>query len=662
MDFTIRLRAEGTAETRAQADAVKAVRTEIDRTQKKAAEAKLQPRKVREAKEDRELDRYADKVQKSLIKEDKDRQKAEAKAASDASKKLARDASIAEKRVATAEKSTAKLAATEASAASRRAASDAKKEAADEKARQKSAERAVEQKRKALEREDKEIARAVSKAQKDLIRADKEDARAAEKAAKLADQLAAEKIDPEMRALTKVEQAKKNVAKREDEAMAARIDPSLKKLSETEKAKNKLFGRIGTGLMLAGGAAGAALIGVASKLAPLALGYAGMARISMISAQAGFNMRRLFTGTNPKPLLDALQRTSQLIDPRTFTGKALGDMLVRSSNGFFNMLAKAEPYARLFFKGMLLGALQVEGAWLKLQIAIQPAIAMFPKGTGLMTAFSAGALAVKSAFALMGVGIVVGAVKAGAAMVSFGASALAATAPLLPFVAAVVALAAAYDQAIKLKAQWDESSSTQIGNKIKEDLASIGIGSKSEAADAIAKRQGGLTGDAYDRKYKMGKYAETAAPTPKNAEKQAAAAGPPIGRNLGLGMLAGMKDTQGKVEAGGRDLVLAAEGGAKAEAVIRSPSDKWRKQIGRQLGAGAALGLMDSADKMDEAGRAAMPDAPGVGGFAGGRRGGVVIQQIGPFYGVGADVESLIRRIVPDVIDDMAERIGALAN
>jgi hypothetical protein len=146
---------------------------------------------------------------------------------------------------------------------------------------------------------------------------------------------------------------------------------------------------------------------------------------------------------------------------------------------------------------------------------------------------------------------------------------------------------------------------------------------------------------------------------PKGAEKQAATAGPPIGKNLGLGMLAGMKDVQGKVEAGGRDLVLAAEGGAKKEAEIQSPARKWRREIGRQLGAGAALGLEDSAGDIEEAGRAAMPATPAVGGSGGRRGASVIVQQIGPFFGVGADIEATIRRVVPDVLDDMAERIGA---
>lgn len=602
MDFTIRLRAEGTAETRAQAEAVKAVRSELEATIATAKAAGVAPKAVFDAA--------------------KTKQKKEDGSSKDAGKKV-----------------------------------DAEKKKRDDIAK------ATEKANKDLEKYAKEESKAAEQRAAEAIDPEMKKLSLIEKAkknaAKRAEQLEAEKIDPEMRALSKVEQAKKNAAKKADEEMAARIDPSVKKLSETEKAKQKLFGRIGTGIMLAGGAASTALAGVASKLAPLALGYMGMARLSLISAQASFNMRRLFMGTDPRPLLDALQRTGQLIDPRTFTGKTLGDFLVRSSNSLFAMLAKAEPYARLFFKGMLLGALQVESAWLKLRIAIQPALNMFPVGTGLMASFGAGALLVKASFGLMGAGIAIGAVKAAAGLLSFGRAALVATAPLLPYAAAIGAIALALKQAVELKQQWDENSANNLKEGVKRTLGFTSEEEYNANLKGIAKAS---TPDEYERRHKMGKYAEKpTVPIPKGAEKQAAAAGPPIGKNLGLGMLAGMKDVEGKVAVGGRDLVLAAEGGAKKEAVIRSPSDKWRKQIGRQLGAGAALGLEDSADRMEEAGRAVVPSAPMVSGSRSGR-GGVVIQSIGPFYGMPEGGEAQVRRWVVDAIDDMAERIGALAN
>jgi actin-related protein len=610
VDFTIRLRAEGTSETRAQAEAVKAVRTELEATIATAKAAGVTPKSVFDASKAKQ-------------------------------KKGSGGPSGAEKEVANAEKQRLSL---------------EKSQKREEESRKKADERKLEQKKKAIEREDKEIERAASKAQKELIKDEKDRQRKALQAE-------AEKIDPTLKQLSIVEKAKKNAAKKADEEMAARIDPSLKKLSATEKAKEKLFGKIGTGVMLAGAAAGAALVGVTAKLAPLALGYMGMARLSMISAQAGFNMRRLFMGTNPKPLLDALQRTGQLIDPRTFTGKTLGDLLTRSANGVFSLLAKAEPYARLFFKGMLYGALQVENAWLRLRIAIQPALNLLPPGIGLMTTFGAGALAVKAAFGLMGVGVALGVAKAATGLVSFGVSALAATGPLLPLAAAIVGVGLAISQLKELVDQWDDNSLTLIGKKLEEDFTSDEYKAKKQKAEDVDRQ--GRIGSKYGRgPLMMGGVGATGAPqtapVPKGAEKQAATAGPPIGKNLGLGIVAGMKDTQAKVEAGGRDLVLAAEGGAKAEAIIRSPSEKWRRQIGRQLGAGAALGLEDSADRIDEAARAAVPGAPGMTA-TGGKRNGVTIGQIGPFYGMPEGGEQQVRRWVFDALDDAAERMGALA-
>jgi hypothetical protein len=594
MDFTIRLRAEGTAETRAQADAVKAVRTELEKTKPlsttkislgaptiEATEATAKVKRevlgaVLEAQEN-------SKIKPEIIEPKKPPRVLNelAKDAEDASKWLARLQSEQKKLVSLGVDPESTIG--------------------------------------------KDLASRIQIARDDAV----------------------------------------NAQSRLIEAGGAGFDSKAYEKAEKEKkdkAKGSLSSAIALKTVLAqqGVEALKFAAGMAKANFQLALGPMGMARLSMISQQASFNMRRLFTGTNPRPLLDALQRTSQLIDPRTFTGKTIGDFLVRSSNSFFNMLAKAEPYARLFFKGMLYGALQVENTWLKLRIAIQPVLNLFPDGTGLMESFESGALAVKGAVGLMGVGLVIGLGKAAGALLSFGVSAFSALAPLLPFAAAVGGIVLAIDQLKKLMDTWDENSFSQITTKLKSDL---GFASKEETEAAMSKRQGITTGDDYDRKYKLGKYAEkppaTATPMPKGAEKQAATAGPPIGKNLGLGMLAGMKDVQGKVEAGGRDLVLAAEGGAKKEAEIQSPARKWRREIGRQLGAGAALGLEDSAGDIEEAGRAAMPATPAVGGSGGRRGASVIVQQIGPFFGVGADIEATIRRVVPDVLDDMAERIGA---
>lgn len=470
-----------------------------------------------------------------------------------------------------------------------------------------------------------------------------------------------------------------------EKAKAAKQKESEKGLAEQKKTTDeKLF----KPLMIGAAVVGAAIVGAMGKFAPLALGYQGMARLSMISQVASFNLRRLFVGTNPRPLLDAIQRTGQLLDPRTFTGDQLGQFLRRTSDGVMSALAKAEPYVRLFFKGMLLGAMQVENGFLRFRIAIQPALNLIPKSAGQMATWQIAAMGVKGALAVLGIGATIAAYKGAALAASFvkaglvaggqfavgvlrgavslvqmGASALAATAPLLPFIAAMGAVAIAIKQAIDLKKQWDESSATQISNKLKADL---GITSKEEASDAMAKRQGIITGEDYDRKHKLGKYAEptpaSAAPIPKGAEKVASPAGKRVGDAMADGLLAGLKAGEIKASKGGADLVLAAEGGAKAAAEIRSPSRRWRREIGMQLGAGASLGIQDSADDMADAAASAMPSL-GVGGAGTGRRAGTVIN-IAPgamvFYGVDIHAEAMIRRVVYDTLDDCGERVGAL--
>ena len=589
MDFTIKLKPDGTDETNAAADAVARLRTEIEKTQKSNPKVTAKPEKP--------STEIADEKKLAQIKKQQERESAaRARAFAQANKDLDKYA---------------------------------KEEA-------KAAENA------AIAKIDPDAA--LSKIEKAKLRA-----------AKKKDEDDAIAIDPKRKKKTQVEQAKESVVKQKDQARAEKIDPGLKKLTETQKAvKSKFTDPAKAAIAGMAIAAGASLAGLAYKFAPLAMGYMGMARLSMISQQASFNMRRLFVGTNPKPLLDAIQRTGQLLDPRTFTGKTLGEFFVRSADGIFNFLSKAEPYVRLFFKGMLYGALQAEIAWLKLRIAIQPALNLLPNGIGLMTAFSAGALAIKASFGLMGVGIALGAVKAGGALLSFGRAALVATAPLLPYAAAIGAIALALGQAIELKKQWDENSAKQIKEKLKEDL---GFTTQAEREEAFDKRN--KSGKYYVDKPDVAK--PVSAPMPKGADKQAAAAGPPIGKNLGLGIVAGLEETKGKVASSARGLVQEAEKAAKDEAEIKSPAAKWRREIGRNLGEGAALGLDDSADRMDSAARAMMPDAPGIGGIGGRAGGGISIGQIGPFNGVDLTSAKMIAREVRDALDNFAEQYGALA-
>jgi len=460
-----------------------------------------------------------------------------------------------------------------------------------------------------------------------------------------------------------------------DKAKAAKQKETEKGLADTKKETNeKLF----KPLMIGAALVGASLVGAMTKLAPLAIGYQGMARLAMVSQVASFNLRRLFTGTNPGPLLDAIQRTGQLLDPRTFTGDQLGQFLRRTSDGVMGALAKAEPYVRLFFKGMLLGALQVENGFMRFRIAVQPALNLIPKSAGQMATWQIAAMGVKGAIAVLGIGasiaayqgaamaasfaragVVMGiqfvgaAIRGAGALLSLGSSALAATAPMLPFIAAFAAVALAIKQAIDLKKQWDENSSGQIKKRF-DEVGFFGpeknaVGAMKSNADKRAVAAIGAPG------------AATAAVIPKGGEKVAQPAGMRVGTAMVDGLIAGLNAGNAKAAEAGAKIVLAAEAGAKGEAEIKSPSRKWRREIGMQLGAGASLGIADSADSMSDAAGRAMPGPGKVqagGGF--GRGGGIVIQQIGPFNGMPNGGESQVRQWVFDAIEDASERLGAL--
>lgn len=668
MEYPIRIKVEGGADAKTAADGVRAVNDQVERakkapTVKAKVEAARAPRAIREAKEDRELDRAADKAQKAIIKEAREREKATAK-------QIASLAKIQSAKDVAANKSAAKEAAQQAKAESvalkmteRVATQEAKRQAKAESDRV-----------KAIAREDKALDNAANKAQRAIIRDDKIGAKKAEKA-----EIA--KIDPRS-AMSPIEKAKERVAKQQ--ASAAKAEESkkgkaeadaAKGLAETKKAANeKLF----KPLMIGAALVGASLVGAMTKLAPLAIGYQGMARLAMVSQVASFNLRRLFTGTNPGPLLDAIQRTGQLLDPRTFTGDQLGQFLRRTSDGVMGALAKAEPYVRLFFKGMLLGALQVENGFMRFRIAVQPALNLIPKSAGQMATWQIAAMGVKGAIAVLGIGasiaayqgaamaasfaragVVMGiqfvgaAIRGAGALLSLGSSALAATAPMLPFIAAFAAVALAIKQAIDLKKQWDENSSGQIKKRF-DEVGFFGpeknaVGAMKSNADKRAVAAINAPG------------AATAAAVPKGGEKVAQPAGMRVGTAMVDGLIAGLNAGNAKAAEAGAKIVLAAEVGAKGAAEIKSPSRKWRREIGMQLGAGASLGIADSADAMSDAAGRAMP-GPGKVQAGGGRGGGgsiIISPGAFVFNGVGAEIEMIVRRIVPDVLEDFAEREGA---
>ena len=76
----------------------------------------------------------------------------------------------------------------------------------------------------------------------------------------------------------------------------------------------------------------------------------------------------------------------------------------------------------------------------------------------------------------------------------------------------------------------------------------------------------------------------------------------PSGKNAGQGYALGIKDAISAAATSARELARQALKAAKKESKVRSPSVKWRKELGRQEGAGYVLGIKDMIPKAKRAG------------------------------------------------------------
>jgi hypothetical protein len=399
--------------------------------------------------------------------------------------------------------------------------------------------------------------------------------------------------------------------------------------SKREKKSAKDKAASGEALTLAKGAAiaGAAALGVAGvgSIAKLALGYKGMFALQGISYRLGLSFRSLFSGVNPAPVIRAAQSFADQFKKTSVMGAALEGLFSRAFNGLFVGVEKATPYVIAFTQGIVIGFLEAENYILRARIALAPYAGILDgivsSSTGLETAAIAG----------------------GAALVIFGASAATAMAPLLPYAAAIGAVALALEQINKLSKEWDENSSSQIWAKLKQDVG---------FAPTLPK--GMTTGADYDKLHANDK-----------AKPVAAAGGVEAGAALGAGMVKGMAASEAAVMAGGAKMAGAAIKGVRTEAEIKSPSRKTRRD-GRYMGQGMELGLDDSGPGVQEAAeRNLVPNVGGMraGSGAGSRGNGQITIEINsPLVSVVAsgiaDLEAAALAIEPRLRDAMMRAIA----
>lgn len=405
-------------------------------------------------------------------------------------------------------------------------------------------------------------------------------------------------------------------------------------------------------------------------LAKVAIGYQGMARLQMISYQASLQIRSLFRGVDSRPLERAYLQFTKLFSLSTVTGQALSKGLTRGFNGLFQAIEKAEPYVSAFIRGMVLGALKVEGLWLRARIWLFPLTDALEDATGKIDGIKVAALAGMGAVGLLAAkatGILAfggAALTAGKALTllaakgaAAGLAATGAVAPFLAFAAAVGAVVAAGDQLSKLIKEWDtdlvlrsigigESDADRFNKKLDEEAAARKKAGKPSLVREVDRLPGAASG----------------APVgvPKPPVEKALADGRRAGAAMGDGIVAGLKAKEAEVAAGGAALAAAADRGVKQRAEIRSPARAFRRDA-QQMGEGTRLGLKDSEQKVQKAAEESLVPSPRSGGFGGAAAVPSIQLTFTGDINVGAGMRrSEVRESFDEAMTALAQQIGVM--
>lgn len=427
------------------------------------------------------------------------------------------------------------------------------------------------------------------------------------------------------------------------------------------KVAGMLRGAVLPAVAAIGAAAGAATI---LDLAKIAIGARAVSQLQAISGRTQAGFRRLFSGVDAGPLTRAAERFSRNLTAQTVTGRAVGDILTRGFNSAFGALEKLEPIGTAAFQGLVLGSLLVEQAILRARIALFPYIGDV---TGLVDAGTAAKVVGYGIAAAMGVVAV--------------SLALAAA----PFVAAAAGAMVLYNAGQRVYGFFQEFAAsplyTAIGNAVTGAFDAAGaavdavlgkiksvVGAVTDAVTSLP-IIGDIIGATKGAAGAVGSIAGQAADAVGGAVKAAdKAVGDAVGTfvqnggSLGDGVVSGLDAKEGAIYQAGVRAAKAAVRGAKDGGEIKSPSRKMRREVGRQLGEGVALGEEDMAGRVQSAAASALVPDVSFGGRSA-KGGGVTVT--GPLLHVGQivvngaeDLAAEVRRVLATETALAAEKLG----
>lgn len=341
------------------------------------------------------------------------------------------------------------------------------------------------------------------------------------------------------------------------------------------------------------------------KLTELALGLKGMAQLQALQVRAAFNFRQLFKGIDPAPVVRAADKLFQVVNKQTEAGKALAAMFESIFKSAFKGVEAAAPYVRSFVEDLIIGAMDIEIAWLRLRLAVKPITdalldlaGPLEEIIGPIDGMNNGLETTEGDFVEI------------AALAKVAADGIREFSAILKDV--------------------NKGGTKQLLNNAKRNL---GLESEDEyernrRANVEGKTWAPKGGDTDFKAVGAGNW------TSKNAAAGTAATGKAVGAAFGEGVAAGALSTIDAVTTAGGALALALDSGVREKGKIHSPSGLTR-DTARNFPAGMVEGIGDGTPSVEAAGRAMVPSFSG--GRAGARGAGATITIVHQWpSGVGA--------------------------
>lgn len=407
-------------------------------------------------------------------------------------------------------------------------------------------------------------------------------------------------------------------------------------------------------LALAGaGAAGAALVGslgVAGgvmDLAKIIAGQKAMMQLSAITTRAQLNFKKLFVGVDAGPILRAADRLLFNFSAQSVMGKTVGKVLTDAFNLVARAIEKIEPVATGAMRGIVfgvslveLGLLKLESLWLDARLALKPYVGdigdLVNKSTAVKVAFytmagAVGLFAVSIGLAALPF-VAFGAALYGIVLIGqkvYGFFAAFAASPLAS------AIGNAFSSAFDVVKGAISSAMSAVGSAIDSVIGKVkAIGATLSELPIIGTVVKAIGSGAGEVAAGVSKMASSVGPSVSNAATAAdKAASSAIGSfvqsggSWGDGLISGIDQREGAIYEAGMRATKAAIKGAKAGAEIRSPSRVMRREVGRQLGEGTALGIEDKETRIEKAASSSLvPNGSILGALGkGGGKGNITI-------------------------------------